>query len=332
MTPDLAVHPLAERFDRLTPDLVYAAAEVDGRVCTGRFVILNSYENRVYQLDCEDGRAVVGKFYRPGRWSVDALEDEHDFLFALDDADVPVVLPLELDDDGATIGTLTGEAEGVHYAIFPRVRARVPDEFDDAQLRELGRLLAELHDVGEDETAAHRPTLDVDTYARANLETLLKSGHLPPEIEAHYRVTVDALCDRIEPMLADVPTHRIHGDCHPANLLWDRDGPIFLDFDDMLEGPAVQDVWMLTPSADAEGARQRAVLLDAYREVRDFPAEWLRLVEPLRALRYIHYATWIARRWHDPTFRRTFGHFGSLRYWQDQVLDLREQIARIDAA
>lgn len=326
---DLSRHPLADRFDRLTPDHVFAAAEVDGRVCTGRFVILNSYENRVYQLDCEDGRAVVGKFYRPGRWSVDALDDEHDFLFDLDDAGVPVVLPLELDDDGGTLGTLDGDAAGIHYAIYPRVRARVPDEFADHQLRELGRVLAELHDVGEQETAEHRPTLDLDTYARANVEYLVGAGHLPPEIEAHYRYTVDALCTRIEPMLADVPTHRIHGDCHPANLLW-ADGPLFLDFDDMLEGPAVQDVWMLVPSADAEGDRQRRVLLDAYREVRDFPGEWLRLVEPLRALRYIHYATWIARRWHDPTFRRTFGHFGDLRYWQKEVLDLREQIARID--
>ncbi len=326
---DLSAHPLAERFDRLTPDRVYAAAEVDGRVCTGRFVILNSYENRVYQLDCEDGRDVVGKFYRPGRWSLDALDDEHDFLYALDDAGVPVVLPLELDDEGATLGTLEGDAEGIHYAIFPRVRARVPDEFADGQLRELGRVLAELHEVGEEYEATHRPTLDVDTYARANTAYLVEAGHLPPQIEAHYRHTVDALCARIEPMLADVPLHRIHGDCHPANLLW-ADGPLFLDFDDMLTGPAVQDVWMLVPSADAEGDRQRRVLLDAYREVRDFPGEWLRLVEPLRALRYIHYATWIARRWHDPTFRRTFGHFGDLRYWQKEVLDLREQIARID--
>lgn len=326
----LAAHPLAERFARLTPDRVFAAAEVDGRVCTGRFVVLNSYENRVYQLDCEDGRHVVGKFYRPGRWSLDALDDEHDFLYALDEADVPVVLPLELDDDGHTLGTLDGEAEGIHYAIFPRVRGRVPDEFDDGQLRVLGRLLARLHEVGEADEAPNRPVLGVDSYARQNVEYLVRAGHLPPEIETNYRYTVDALCARIEPMLADVPVHRIHGDCHPANLLWTPEGPVFLDFDDLLTGPAAQDVWMLAPSADAEGHRQREVLLEGYREARDFPAEWLRLVEPLRALRYIRYSTWIARRWHDPTFKRTFAHFGDLRYWQREVQDLREQIARID--
>ncbi len=327
-------HPLAERFARLTPDQVMAAAEVDGRTCTGRFVVLNSYENRVFELDVEDddGRssAVIGKFYRPGRWSIDALDDEHDFIYALDDADVPVGVPLALDDDGATIGTLTGEAAGIHYAIYPKVRGRVPDEFRDDELRTLGRLLAELHDVGADDDAPHRPTLDVDTYARQNLAYLVDHGHLPPEIAKNYAYTVDALCDRIEPRWRDLPLHRIHGDCHPGNLIRTGDSFTFVDFDDMLTGPAVQDVWMLVPSYDAEGARQRDVLLDGYREVRDFPAAWLELVEPLRALRYIRYATWIARRWHDPIFKRTFAHFGDLRYWQREVMDLREQIARID--
>lgn len=324
-------HPLADAFNRLTPDAVIAAAEIGERRCNGRFTVLNSYENRVFELGLEDGGAVIGKFYRPGRWSLDALDDEHDFLYALDDAEVPVSLPIGLDDEGTTIGTLTGEASGIHYAIFDKVRGRVPDEFDDDELVTLGRLLGELHTVGADDEAEHRPRLDVATYGRANLARLIDGGHLPPEIRQNYVYTAEALFDRIEPLLAEVPMHRIHGDCHPANLIRTREGFVFLDFDDMLTGPAAQDVWMLVPSSDAEGHRQRKVLLEGYREVRDFPTKWLDLVEPLRALRYIHYSTWIARRWHDPIFRRTFSHFGDLRYWQREVMDLREQIARIDS-
>jgi Ser/Thr protein kinase RdoA (MazF antagonist) len=157
---------------------------------------------------------------------------------------------------------------------------------------------------------------------------------LPPEVRDQYRATVSALLDRMAPLFIDVPMHRIHGDCHRGNLLMTPQGPMLLDFDDFVTGPAVQDVWMLVPSADAEGDRQRRVLIEAYDTLRAFDPSWLRLVEPLRALRFIHYATWIARRVHagDPIFARTFPHFGTLQYWQREVQDLREQIARLDAA
>ncbi|MCA9537423.1 MAG: serine/threonine protein kinase [Myxococcales bacterium] len=322
---------LAERFHQLTPDQVIGAVERAGHACTGRAIALNSYENRVYQVERADGEWLVGKFYRPGRWSVEALDDEHDFIYALDDAGVPVVVPLDLDGDGGTIGTLTGEAEGIHYALYPRVRGRPPEEFNDEQLDVIGRALAELHDVGDEGPAPARPVLDPDTYGRAELEWLLRHDALPREVRDGYAYTVEALLDRIAPLFADVPLHRIHGDCHPGNLLWTPSGPVFLDFDDMRIGPAAQDVWMLVPSYDKDGDRQRARLLDAYREVRDFPGAWLDLVEPLRALRFVHYSAWIARRWKDPVFQRTFGHFGDIRYWQREIDDLREQIARIDA-
>ncbi len=325
------LHPLAGRFNALDPAHVSQAVEVDGRRTTGRFVVLNSYENRVYALELDDESEVVGKFYRPGRWSRDAILDEHDFLIDLEEADVPVVAPLELDDDGETLGELTGDAAGILYAVFPKVAGRAPQEFDDDQLRIVGAELARLHDVGEAGEAPDRPEMTPEVYGMANLAFLLDNDVLPIEVRDGYARTVEALVERIEPLFLDVPTHRIHGDCHPGNLLWTREGPVFLDFDDMVIGPAVQDVWMLVPSYDAEGARQRAVLLEAYTEMRDFSPHWLRLVEPLRALRFVHYAAWIARRWDDPTFKRTFGHFGTLRYWQQEMLDLREQIARIDA-
>jgi len=323
-------HPLAGRLNALTPEHVFEAVEADGRRCTGRFIILNSYENRVYQLELDDESMVVGKFYRPGRWSRDAILDEHDFLSELADEEIPVVEPLDLGDE-ESIGELTGEAAGIHYALFPRIGGRAPAELRDEQLPILGRLLARIHNVGEQNDAADRPELCPDTYGRANLAFLMEHEILPTEARENYRITLEILLDRIDPLFRGVPLHRIHGDCHLGNLLWTDDGPVFLDFDDLVVGPAVQDIWMLLPSADRHGQAQRDALLDAYREFRDFDPAWMALVEPLRALRFVHYATWIARRWDDPIFRRTFIHFGTLRYWQEQIQDLREQIARIDA-
>lgn len=327
--PGLADHPLAESFHALSPDKVLDAVEVGGRRCTGRFLTLNSYENRVYQLELEAedgprGEWVVAKFYRPGRWSREAIGAEHAFLRELAAEGLPVVPPLD---------ETLHEAGGILYAVFPRIGGRAPDEPTDDQLRTLGRLLARLHNVGALAPASDRPRLTPGTYGRDNLAWLLANDVLPVEVRAQYAATVEALLDRIEPWFQGVPHLRIHGDCHLGNLLWapGGGGPTFLDFDDFLNGPAVQDVWMLAPSADAEGARQRGVLVEAYRELRDLEPAWLRLVEPLRALRFIHYATWIARRLRDPTFARTFSHFGTLQYWQREVQDLREQIARVDA-
>ena len=318
-------HPLAEQFRRLTPDDVFDAVEVGGRRCTGRFIILNSYENRVYQLELDDGTMVVGKFYRPGRWSRETIEDEHRFLRELADEELPVVAPLHLDT-----GTSLGEVQGILYALFPRVGGRAPEEFTDEQLGVLGRLVARMHNVGASASAPHRPELSPETYGRQNLALLLEHGWVHEQARAAYEASVQALLQRIEPLFMNVPVQRIHGDCHLGNLLWTAQGPMFLDFDDMRRGPAVQDVWMLVPSADAEGARQREVFLEAYRDFRDFDPTWLRLVEPLRALRFIHYATWIASRWQDPAFQRTFSHFGTQQYWEREIQDLREQIARID--
>lgn len=325
MTDPFARHPLAGLFNQLTPEQVLDAVEAGGRRCTGRFLVLNSYENRVWQFELEDRSWVVGKFYRPGRWSREAILAEHAFLAELDAEEVPVARPLEF-----APGETLGEVAGIRFALFPRVGGRAPQELDDEQLAVLGRLLARIHNVGARRDAPARPRLTPTTYGRDNLRLLLETDAIHPEARAAYAATVEALLQRIEPLFAGVPVHRIHGDCHLGNLLWTPRGPTFLDFDDTLVGPAVQDVWMLVPSADDEGRRQRDRLLEAYTGFRDFHPGWLRLVEPLRALRYIHYATWIARRWHDPIFPRTWSQFGTLQYWQHQVQDLREQIARVD--
>lgn len=320
-------HPLAERFYRLTPDEVADAVEVGGLRCTGRFTPLNSYENRVYQLELDDGSLVVGKFYRPGRWSRAAIAEEHRFISELAAAGVPVAEPMALASD-----TTIGEVVGIHYALFPKVPGRVPQELDDQQVKELGRLLARMHEIGSRRQARERSELSPATYGRQELDHLLAEGHLPPEVRAAYTASVEALLTRIQPLFRGVPMHRIHADCHLGNLLWTRTGPVFVDFDDMTVGPAVQDVWMLVPSADEEGQRQRRLLVESYTNYRAFDPGWLRLVEPLRALRFIRYATWIARRRNDPSFRRTFPDFGTVQYWEREVQDLREQIARIDAA
>lgn len=322
---DLGEHPLADTFQRLTPHDVVDAVEVGGRRCTGRFIELNSYENRVYQLELEDGAMVVGKFYRPGRWSREAILEEHAFLAELQAEEIPAVTPLELGP-----GRTVGEVGGILYALYPRAGGRAPQELSDQQVEILGRLVARIHNVGARRAASERPQLDPKTYARDNLDHLIGHNLIEPSVRAVYAATVEALLARIEPMFASVPMLRIHGDCHLGNLLWTPSGPCFLDFDDMRNGPAAQDIWMLVPSADQEGKRQRSLLVKAYREFRDLDESWARLVEPLRALRYVHYATWIARRWHDPAFRRTFTHFGSVQYWEREALDLREQIARID--
>ena len=326
-------HPLAGQFNSLDPFRILDVVHLPGLTPTGRVIALNSYENRVYQIETEDAlgrvRQVVGKFYRPGRWTRAALEDEHDFLFDLHAARVPVALPRFLDDDETTVGELTGEAAGICYALFDKVPGRPPEELSDTELEGLGELLARLHTVGEEHPAPDRPTLSVQTHGWDNLAYLIDHQVIPEAARAGYASTVEWLLRQIEPAFADVPVHRIHGDCHKGNLIQAGRDFTFLDFDDCCLGPAVQDVWLLVPDADEVGQRQRQRLCDAYRRGRDFDPTWLELVEPLRALRMIHYATWIARRFDDPTFRRTFDHFGTARYWQQQASDLREVLARL---
>lgn len=317
-------HPLTEHFNKLSPEHVLDAVEAGGQRCTGRFLVLNSYENRVYQLELDDGSMVVGKFYRPGRWSREALLAEHEFLRELHENEIPVVPPLEL-RPGETLGLV----DGIWYALFPRIGGRAPEELTDEQLQILGRLLARIHNVGAMHPAPARPTISPETYGRANLAYLQDKELIHPDARAQYVATVEALVTRIEPMFRNARLLRIHGDCHLGNLLWTPRGPTFLDFDDFAMGPAVQDIWMLTPSADAEGRRQREVLVEAYRTFRDLDPLELRMVEALRALRFVHYTTWIARRWDDPVFQRTFTWFGTLQYWQREIQDLREQLARI---
>lgn len=317
---------MSEFFFELTPDRVMAAIESAGYRPTGHCTPLTCLENRVYDLRLEDGSHVVAKFYRPGRWARGALLDEHRFLGDLSAAEIPVCAPLRFPG-----GDTLRETHGIHFAVWPRTAGRAPDELDDSQIAILGRLLARIHNVGAAGAAPERGSLDASTAGREPLESLERGGFLPASVARRYRACVERVADAYERRSAGVPVHRIHGDAHLGNLLRGDVGWFFLDFDDFVIGPAVQDVWMLLPGRDAEGARQRALLIDAYRDFRDFDAAWLELVEPLRAFRFVFYAAWIARRWGDPAFPAAFPHFGTAEYWETETRDLEELIGRLEA-
>ncbi len=314
-------------FYQLTPDVVIKAVENRGLEPTGHCMALNSYENRVYDLRLEDGSHVVGKFYRPGRWSREQILEEHEFLFDLLDDEIPVCAPIRFQD-----GTTLREIEGILYAIWPRTGGRVPDELSDQILEILGRLLARIHNNGAAKKATHRIRLTGDTYGREPLAFLEENKFLPGQCRERYHNAVLELADIYDSLCKDVPFHRIHGDCHLGNLLHGSEGWFFLDFDDFLTGPAAQDLWMLAPSRDQEGLRQRAVLIGAYRQFRDFENSWLHLIEPLRALRYVRYSAWIAQRWEDPAFPHAFPHFGTPQYWEEETEDLEEQLDYIHSS
>ena len=311
-----------EYFFLLTPERVLEAVEEAGYSPSGHCLALNSLENRVYDIRLEDGKHVVAKFYRPGRWSAEQILEEHRFLFELRDEEIPVCAPVPFPD-----GQTLHQIEGINFAVWPRTGGRAPDEPSDDELGILGRLLARIHNVGAARPSAHRLRLTAETYALRPLAYLEENDMLPPHCAARYRAVVEETARVYETLAADVPVHRIHGDCHLGNLLNGNEGWHFLDFDDHLTGPAVQDVWMLMTARDEEGLRQRETFLEAYRQFRDFDPSWLRLIEPLRALRYIHYAAWIARRRDDPAFPAAFPHYGTDEYWEKETSDLEEQAA-----
>lgn len=320
-------------FDSLQPQLILEAIDEAGFRTTGEYSQLNSYENRVFdvRLEARAGGAtpeglerVIAKFYRPHRWTRAGIQDEHDFLRELEAEAIPVCAPLTL-ANGATLL----EHSGFLMALFPRVVGRMPDEFLFGQLKQVGRTLARIHNVGARREAQHRPWLVVEQYGWPALDRLER--YVYPELWSRYERTCVDLLSKIEPMLEDVRFQRIHGDCHKGNLLQQASGSrdfIFVDFDDFCNGPVVQDFWMLLSGGDDDdqALAERDEIVAGYEELRELPDEW-HLFEPLRALRIIHYAGWIAQRWNDPFFQRIFPEFTSYNYWLDELSRL-EKIAR----
>jgi len=316
--------PATDLFLSLTPERVLAAVEAGGLRCNPVCYALNSFENRVYEVELEDRTRVVAKFYRPGRWTAEQIFEEHQFLADLAAAEIPVCTVREFPGGG----TLR-QIDNIWYALSDRRGGRAPDELDDATARRLGMLVGRLHTVGAGGPAEHRLRLSADFFIRENVDWLAEHDVLPHHVRERYFDTALTVADIVDEMLEGVPVHRIHGDLHLGNLLF-RDGLLnVLDFDDMMIGPAVQDIWLVLPGRDAWAVRQRDAFLAGYEQFRLFDRSTLRLIEPLRALRMVHYAAWIARRWHDPAFPAAWPQFGTPEHWQRETDDLVEQLAVI---
>jgi Ser/Thr protein kinase RdoA (MazF antagonist) len=321
---NVAAHPYAE----LTPDRVLDALESVGLVGDGRMQALGSYENRVYQIGIEDAAPVVVKFYRPGRWSDAAIVEEHAFVAELAEREIPVVAATSLGQ--RTLHTF----DGFRFAVYPRCGGRAPELSDRSTLEWMGRFLGRIHAVGAIEPFRDRPAISVETFGIEPRDWLLAHEFIPADLKEAWRsIAAQALdaASRCFDRAGDIASLRLHGDCHPGNVLWidhgATRGPHFVDFDDARMGPAVQDLWMLLSGDRTDMTRQVDAVLTGYREFHDFNARELNLVEALRTLRLLHYSAWIAQRWDDPAFPVAFPWFNTQRYWQDRILELREQVA-----
>ena len=324
-----AMKPIASpSFSALTPDTVLDALDGVGLRGDGRLLALNSYENRVYQVGMEDGPPLVAKFYRPQRWSDAAILEEHGFVNELVEREIPVVPAMALTD-----GKTLHQFDGFRFAVFSKHGGRAPELEDRATLEWMGRFIGRIHAIGALAPFRERPTLDIVTFGEEPRDFLLTHGFVPADLMAVYGSVVAQALDGVRRCFeraGAVATLRLHGDCHSGNVLWTDAGPHFVDFDDSRMGPAVQDLWMLLSGERADMVRQLSDLLAGYEDFYDFDPRELHLIEALRTLRLIHYAAWLARRWDDPAFPVAFPWFNTQRYWQDRILELREQVALMD--
>lgn len=314
-------------FQTLTPAFIMDAVESLGYCCDCRTLALNSYENRVYQIGIEEGKPLIAKFYRPERWSDEQILEEHRFCFELVEHELPVVPPLR-----NNLGESLFSYQDFRFALYPRQGGRAP-EFDDLDnLLILGRMLGRIHRIGAVRTFEQRPALDIQSFGHASVD-LLKKQFIPVEYRESYAAVTDLLLQRIEGIWADagpIRSIRTHGDCHAGNILWRDNAPHFVDFDDARMAPAVQDFWMMLSGDRSRQAAQLEALLEGYCEFFEFNPVELRLIESLRSLRMLHYSAWLACRWQDPVFPVTFPWFNTVRYWGEQILELREQLAILD--
>ena len=325
MTEQSPQHP----FSSLTPDLMLDALESVGYRCNGGLLALNSYENRVWQIGIDDGPPVIAKFYRPERWTDGQIDEEHQFVKAMRDAELPVVAPMAI--DGKTLFAHSG----FRFSVYPRQAGRAP-EFDDPHVLEwMGRLIARIHQVGERAAFVVREALDPETFGEDCVDWLAEHDTVPPELAAVWHGVAEQALEGVRycyDRAGKVANLRLHGDCHAGNVLWspgESGGPWFVDFDDSRTGPAIQDLWMLLSGDPEDMGRQFRHVLAGYEMFRDFDDRELHLIEALRTLRLIHHSTWLARRWEDPAFPAAFPWFATTRYWEERILELREQIARM---
>ncbi|MCK8119685.1 serine/threonine protein kinase [Pseudoalteromonas sp. Angola-30] len=313
-------------FEDLTPDLILDAIESVGIYAESGLLALNSYENRVYQFKAEDGLRYVVKFYRPERWSKAQIQEEHDFAFELAEAEVPVVAPIKHN------GESLFEHQGYVFVLFPSVGGRQFEVDNLDQLDVMGRLIGRMHQVAKSKPFEHRPTFSCEEYLHTAKVHLQKSNLVPMGISTAFYTILDLVIEQAQAQYKNVQGIRLHGDCHAGNILWAGEALMFVDLDDARQGPAIQDLWMMLSGDRQTQLLQLDTLVNAYEEFCDFDHTQLKLIEPLRAMRIIHYMGWVAKRWSDPAFVRNFSWFAEDKYWEQQILALKEQFAALQEA
>lgn len=317
----MSSHP----FENLTPDFIIDAIEHHGLICDGRLLALNSYENRVYQVGIEDESPIIAKFYRPDRWNPQQIEEEHRFSFELDEQELPVVAPIKFNDRSIL---QFGEFD---IALFRRFGGHSPELDYGENLSVIGRLLARMHLIGERKPYQHRPSIDLDGFGADSVH-FIRENFIPVELSQAYQTLTDDLLATLQRRIEEYgPLNqlRVHGDCHAGNLIIRDDQLWFVDLDDSRMAPAIQDIWMLLSGDTEQQARQLRTIIDAYRQFRPFDLRELHLIEVYRSLRIIHYCAWLARRWDDPAFPHNFPWFNTTRYWEQHILELREQLGAL---
>lgn len=317
---------LEDNYEALVPDLIIDAIESQGYLSDLRVLALNSYENRVYQIGIEEKLPLIAKFYRPGRWTDEQIIEEHQFSQQLVDNEIPVIPPIK-----NTQGNSLFYSNGYRFSLYERKGGRAPELSDHEHLYQLGRYIGRIHATGASADYQHRPTISTEEFLTRPYEYLLKADFIPSYLMTAYTSLMDDLIEQVLSQYnkTEITNIRLHGDCHVGNILWTDQGPEFLDFDDSRMGPAVQDIWMLLSGSEDEQRLQLREILEGYEEFYEFNKAEISLIESLRTMRLVHYAAWIAHRWNDPAFPMAFPWFGEDRYWEQHILELREQFSNL---
>lgn len=309
-------------FTGLTPDVLLDAIESCGIFPQSGLLALNSYENRVYQFQAEDGQRMVVKFYRPARWTNEQILEEHDFALELADAEIPLVAPLVINQ--TTLHTY----QGFRFAVFPSVGGRQFEIDNLDQIEWMGRFIGRMHRVAQAKSFTQRLPLDTEHFLTQPLAELEHSSLLPDHLKTAFFAIAEPVIEQTCRQYRPFGLIRLHGDCHPGNILW-RDGPLFVDLDDCRMGPAIQDLWMMLSGDRSQQLLQLDTMVEAYEEFHELDRRELALIEPLRAMRMLHYMAWLSKRWQDAAFPRAFPWFAEDKYWENQILALKEQMSAL---